>query len=511
MAKVLHFNRIHLVITVSCLVFLIGFGTSYAQSVFSIDSTLMDEESFLFSTKKNYFTPFETSENKYDTSPYQSIRFTDFPSLAQDSLLLTPKKKSFTQTDAFRIGFVPALFFTASAATWGERENIREIRNRYIPTFSHHYDNYLQYVPAASVYALNLSGVKGRNKLGRATISYAASALIMGVLVNSIKYTAKVERPDGSSNNSFPSGHTANSFTNATFLHKEYGHKSPMYSIAGYSMSTFTAVGRGLNNRHWISDVLAGAGIGILSTQLGYFFVDKFYGNDGDRPGVDSFEDPLDRPSFLSLKVGYAGANRNLVKAYELGIHSKHGFEAGLEGAYYFSQHWGVGADFSFVSFPIGTSDSTIPDPNSGTSKSSIVTQSIGALNFTVGPHFTHAVGKNLLVQAKLGAGVQSGATGKLSFKFDDIDTDGNILNDEIDFLEYKPSTAFKLNAGLGLTYMLNRELGITLYSDYHYSKPNVTYSVVKEIADPDSDMNSITQKEKLDYISVGLRLTAFF
>ncbi|WP_051209903.1 phosphatase PAP2 family protein [Gelidibacter mesophilus] len=369
----------------------------------------------------------------------------------------------------------------------------------------------MQYVPAVSVYALNLAGVKGRNNLGRATISYAASAVIMGILVNTIKYTAKVERPDGSSNNSFPSGHTSNAFMNATFLHKEYGQLSPMYSIAGYSMSTFTGIGRGLNNRHWISDVLAGAGIGILFTQLGYFFVDKFYGNDGDRPGKYDFEDPLERPSFLSLKVGYAGATRNLVEAYELGIHSKNGFEAGLEGAYYFSQNWGIGADFSFVSFPISTSDSTITDPDFGTSTSSIVTESIGALNFTIGPHFTHALGGKFLMHAKVGAGVLSGATGKLSFKVEDIDNDGNILNDEFEFLRYKPATAFKVNGGLGLTYMLNEELGVTLYSDYHYSKPKFTYSAVDDVSDPDSNINSITQKEKLDYISAGLRLTAFF
>lgn len=105
----------------------------------------------------------------------------------------------------------------------------------------------MQYAPAVGVYALNLAGVKGRNDLGRSTVSYAASALIMAVQVNSIKYTTKVKRPDASEKNSFPSGHTSNAFMNATFLHKEYGHLSPMYSVMGYSMGAFTSVGRGLN------------------------------------------------------------------------------------------------------------------------------------------------------------------------------------------------------------------------------------------------------------------------
>lgn len=428
--------------------------------------------------------------------------------LQQDHII---QKKTFFQKDAVRIGFVPLLFFTASAATWGERKEIREIRNRYIPTFANGFDNYMQYAPAATVYALNLAGNKGRNKLGRATISYAASAAIMAILVNGVKYTAKVERPDGSSANSFPSGHTSNAFMNATFLHKEYGHKSPIYSIAGYSASTFTGVGRGLNNRHWISDVLAGAGIGILSTQLGYFFVNKFYGNDGDRPAKYDFKDPLEKPSFLALKLGYAGSTRNLVATYGLGLRSQHGFETGLEGAYYFNKNWGVGGDFSFVSFPITTSQTVITDQDLGNSTSGIVTESIGALSFTVGPHYTIPVGKNFLLQGKIGAGVQSGALGKLSLKSEATLDDGNILNDDYTLLTYQPETTFKTNGGLALTYMLNREIGVTAYSDYHYSKPVFKYSVAEDAADPTTNFTTITEKEKMDYITAGLRLTAFF
>ena len=80
----------------------------------------------------------------------------------------------------------------------GQKEQIRENRNRYLPNFKVPYDDYLQYTPALAVYGLKLAGVKGRNNIGRATLSYATSLAIMAILVNSIKYTAKVERPDGS-------------------------------------------------------------------------------------------------------------------------------------------------------------------------------------------------------------------------------------------------------------------------------------------------------------------------
>src|SRR5690606_13487043 len=230
-------------------------------------------------------------------------------------------------TPYWQMGVAPATLFSASALSWGYRKEAREIRNRYIPNFRSHYDDYLQYAPAVGVFALKAAGVKGRNRMGRAAVSYIASIGVMALLVNSLKYTTKVVRPDGSKANSFPSGHTSNAFMNATFMHKEFGHISPMYSIAGYSMSTFTGIGRGLNNRHWISDVLAGAGVGILSTQLGYFFVNKFYKNQGDRPGDQRFDNPILKPSYLSLKVGYAHSTRNLVENFDLGIKSKIGFE----------------------------------------------------------------------------------------------------------------------------------------------------------------------------------------
>ena len=59
------------------------------------------------------------------------------------------------------------------------------------------------------------------------------------------------------------------------------------------------------NNKHWLSDVLTGAGIGILTTELGYYLADLIF----KEKGIDSFanEDMFDRmekPSFLSLYLG---------------------------------------------------------------------------------------------------------------------------------------------------------------------------------------------------------------
>lgn len=64
-------------------------------------------------------------------------------------------------------------------------------------------------------------------------------------------------------------------------LHKEYGHRSPWYSIGGYTVATVTGVTRQLNNRHWMSDIMVGAGIGILATELGYFLADLIFKDKG--------------------------------------------------------------------------------------------------------------------------------------------------------------------------------------------------------------------------------------
>ena len=93
----------------------------------------------------------------------------------------------------------------------------------------------------------------------------------MGVTVNVTKNLTKVERPDGSARNSFPSGHTATAFMGAELLRREYWNVSPWIGIAGYAVAAGTGFFRIYNNRHWLTDVLAGAGVGILSVQAAYW------------------------------------------------------------------------------------------------------------------------------------------------------------------------------------------------------------------------------------------------
>jgi membrane-associated phospholipid phosphatase len=147
-------------------------------------------------------------------------------------------------------------------------------------------DDFSQYSPFLSVYALNALGIHGRNNIKDRTIVLATAYLIMGSSVGIIKKTSKVPRPDGSNTYSFPSGHTATAFMGAEFLYQEYKHVSVWYGIGGYVIAAGTGFFRMANEKHWLTDVATGAGIGILSTKIAYWihpFIRKAIFKDKDK------------------------------------------------------------------------------------------------------------------------------------------------------------------------------------------------------------------------------------
>ena len=93
----------------------------------------------------------------------------------------------------------------------------------------------------------------------------------MGILVSGLKYTTvRYPRPDSGARNSFPSGHTATVFLGAELMRIEYGG---WWGAGAYAVAATTALMRIYNGRHWTSDVLAGAAIGILSADIGYWLM----------------------------------------------------------------------------------------------------------------------------------------------------------------------------------------------------------------------------------------------
>lgn len=266
--------------------------------------------------------------------------------------------------------FVGVPLFVAGIIAKSEKKAFRQndgTKHVLLTEFKTRIDDYTQYFGPAMTLGLKIGGVEGRSDWGRLLASSAMSYGIMAILVNSIKYTSKEMRPDGSSANSWPSGHTATSFAGATILHKEYGlTRSPWYSIAGYGVATATGVMRVLNNRHWVSDVLSGAGIGILSTELAYALSDILFKGKGLlRNDLNSDGNIVTNPSFFSVSMGVGFGSKKLdfdLEKFDLEggedskvLNLKFGTSTAVaaEGAYFFNKYIGVGGRLRVNSSPI--------------------------------------------------------------------------------------------------------------------------------------------------------------
>ena len=243
------------------------------------------------------------------------------------------------------------------------RQNTADNRHTLLTDFKTEIDNYTQFFGPVMATGLKIGGVEGRSDWGRYLASTAMSYGFMALFVNSIKYTAKEMRPDGSTRNSWPSGHTATAFVGATILHKEYGlTRSPWYSVAGYGVATATGVMRVLNNRHWVSDVLSGAGVGIMSGELAYAMSDLLFKGKGLLRGdAISERSIIDHPSFFSISMGLGLGSQSLDFGAETmsDAHDNFNLKFGAstavsaEGAYFFNKYVGVGGRLRVNSTPI--------------------------------------------------------------------------------------------------------------------------------------------------------------
>jgi hypothetical protein len=138
------------------------------------------------------------------------------------------------------------------------------------PDFFVKVDNYLRYIPGIAVYGLDLIGVKAKNDILDRSMMLVGSYALVSVASGTVKGLSNRSRPNGSNDHSFPSGHASMAFMTAEFLHQEYKDQSIWYSVGGYAVATGTGILRLYNDAHWVSDVVAGAGFGILSTKLVY-------------------------------------------------------------------------------------------------------------------------------------------------------------------------------------------------------------------------------------------------
>jgi len=158
-----------------------------------------------------------------------------------------------------------------------EKKIHRRIERKH-PFFSTSVDFYLKWVPYATVFVLNLTGIKTRSDWKRQVLLTAATDAIRYLITDNLKKIVHEHRPAPYlGNHSFPSGHTSSAFAGAEFMHRELRSSIPVLSCAGYAGGVANAAIRIYKSRHWLKDVVAGAIVGIVSAKLAYFLVNKFW------------------------------------------------------------------------------------------------------------------------------------------------------------------------------------------------------------------------------------------
>lgn len=189
---------------------------------------------------------------------------------------------TYAQTDSISINkpssyksyILPASLVAYGLICWGDNglpssRQIYNYRKEHYQNFNTSLDDYMVFAPSVALIALDAFKVKSKSDILNQSLITAKSLVLSLGIINILKYSTQVTRPDGSADNSFASGHSAAAFTFAEVLHQEFKDKPWVY-ISGYAAATSVAGMRLLNNKHWFSDVLVGAGIGMAATKLIY-------------------------------------------------------------------------------------------------------------------------------------------------------------------------------------------------------------------------------------------------
>ncbi|WP_298313154.1 phosphatase PAP2 family protein [uncultured Aquimarina sp.] len=154
-----------------------------------------------------------------------------------------------------------------------EKSLQKDIRGSMGNDFYFGLDDYTRYAPIVQMYAADIFGVESKNHWFDQTKNLLISSLVTSAATTILKREVGKPRPgDPSKLNSFPSGHTSMAFVSAAVLYEEFIDTSPLLAYSGYVFAVTTGSLRMMNNKHYLSDVLVGAGIGILTTRLVYHY-----------------------------------------------------------------------------------------------------------------------------------------------------------------------------------------------------------------------------------------------
>ncbi len=204
------------------------------------------------------------------------FQFCFWPVFSQVDTVKTSTGKTDKNKQLLKSSLVPlALIATGVFVNYSDgslgKESLQEDIQDGLDDFHTDLDNFLPFVPVITMYGADLLHVRARNDAFTQTKYLGIALLANNLITLGLKKITDEDRPNGDTY-SFPSGHTSNAFVMATALHLEFKDTHTLLAYSGYLFATATGVLRVMNNEHWVSDVLAGAGIGMLSTQLVYHF-----------------------------------------------------------------------------------------------------------------------------------------------------------------------------------------------------------------------------------------------
>ena len=200
-----------------------------------------------------------------------------------DTIPDAPKKTLFKENTFLKKSILPAsLLFTGILLSDSDFEEDLQvnIRNGVGNDFFTSFDDHTRNIPIAQMYIADIAGIEARNHWFDQTKNLVISVLVTDFLTMRLKRATGKQRPDGDDDyESWPSGHTSHAFATATVFYEEFRDSSPVLAHSGYLFAATTAYLRMANNRHYLSDVLAGAGLGILVTKLVYRYEHLFRWN----------------------------------------------------------------------------------------------------------------------------------------------------------------------------------------------------------------------------------------
>lgn len=345
----------------------------------------------------------------------------------------------------FQATYLGAPFIIGGLIEKHQDKKFRTLRNDFMPMYKRPFDNYLQFAPAVVMVGLKAAGVKSRSSWGRMLVTDGIATALMASTVQLSKHTTSVTRPDGSDNHSFPSGHTATAFMMATMLSKEYGYLSPWVSVGSYAVATTTGLMRIANNKHWLSDVMVGAGVGIIATEMAYWITDAIYKDKGrNKLPTDGQKEVLGvgNPSFISL---YGGFNLPLSE-YDIDeqheLRTSTGTTMGLEGAWFFSRYVGIGARGTISNLRYIVNGTDAPD------------NTFDFYRLGIGPYFSVPLTRRWSIGSKL-------LCGRIWYPTKTIDNIKLIHRD-----------GWSFGSGLSIDYQVHEHLMGSIFLDYGVQSP---------------------------------------